>query len=356
MTHTLANMFEKKHVCVIYCLDKHAVDRKAILPVLSPSVDVILGGTSSLTLQDVLIKYDIDVVINQSGHLRVPMKLLLEAKRNLPKVKIISVYHNKPGLESGGLHLKDFLNLKKAIRKCKSIYQMRYVYARTDIYGLLSAWFLEDFERYTLLTKPKKIRYFPNPKTVSLPVDWKKTEWTKEIIYVGRIDCRQKRIDRILDVWSLLYPKFSDWSLYIVGDGTDRCLMEKKASDMGLKNVFFEGFKNPEPYYRRASISLMTSDYEGFPMTVVESMSFGVVPVVGKSFLALNDMITDGFDGVMVPMETGFNPDIMAEKVACLMNDAVLLRKMSSNAIVSSRKFDVDVIANKWEEIFTHGS
>lgn len=32
----------------------------------------------------------------------------------------------------------------------------------------------------------------------------------------------------------------------------------------GLQRVFFEGTKNPEPYYNEASIFMMTSSFEGW--------------------------------------------------------------------------------------------
>ena len=44
----------------------------------------------------------------------------------------------------------------------------------------------------------------------------------------------------------------------------------------------------------------MTSIYEGFPMTLLECQSFGVVPLLYNSFSAAVDIIDDGINGYLI--------------------------------------------------------
>jgi glycosyltransferase involved in cell wall biosynthesis len=65
---------------------------------------------------------------------------------------------------------------------------------------------------------------------------------------------------------------------------------------MGLKRVNFEGYRNPQPFYKRASIFVMTSANEGFPMTLIEAQQNGCVPVVMNSFSALREIIQNNIN------------------------------------------------------------
>lgn len=75
----------------------------------------------------------------------------------------------------------------------------------------------------------------------------------------------------------------------------------EKVIQLKLNNVLFEGFQSPLEYYKRASLLILTSEYEGFPLVLAEAMSFGVIPVVYGSYSAVYDIISDGVDGVILP-------------------------------------------------------
>ena len=62
---------------------------------------------------------------------------------------------------------------------------------------------------------------------------------------------------------------------------------------------------------KRAPILCMTSNYEGFPMVLVEAMQYGCVPFAFDSFPSLYDIINDGINGVIVP---AFDEDSYAKK------------------------------------------
>ena len=53
---------------------------------------------------------------------------------------------------------------------------------------------------------------------------------------------------------------------------------------------------------------MMTSAFEGFPMTLVEAQQCGVVPVVMDSYLSLHDIVETGYNGIIVSNEdlTGY--------------------------------------------------
>ncbi|WP_295057648.1 glycosyltransferase, partial [uncultured Fibrobacter sp.] len=171
----------------------------------------------------------------------------------------------------------------------------------------------------------------------------------KEIIYCGRIDFNQKRVYRLIDVWSFLEPIFPDWRLTIVGDGDARKDVENRANTLKLQRVSFEGFQKPIEYYKRASILALTSEYEGFPLVLAECMSFGVVPCVYDSFAAVRDIIVDGENGLIVEKEGDkFSAKEMASRLTTIMSDGQKLDAMAQRAIETSKRYSIDSVYEQW--------
>jgi glycosyltransferase involved in cell wall biosynthesis len=121
-----------------------------------------------------------------------------------------------------------------------------------------------------------------------------------------------------------------------------------------IKRIYFEGICEPEPYYSKASVLLLTSDFEGFPLVLAEAMSYGVVPVVYHSFLALTDIIADNQNGIIVEPNVGnvFNKVEMQDKLVRLIGDETQLRQLSKNAMAASENFSIDRIYQKWVDLF----
>ena len=315
-------------------------------------------------LRNILKENHINVVINQWGLPYVPCKVLNEAKEGMA-IKTIAIYHNSPDtnarIKDVEIALSETHNpLKKAMLYAKMFAfkqitsrSMKYVYQHTDLYMVLSPSFVKKFKEFTGITHPDHLQVLTNPVTIdSSSYDYSLSKKQKEIIYMGRIDYNQKRVYRVVDTWAKLESVFPDWKLTIVGDGTARKDIEKQVKEYGLKRVSFEGFQQPRPYYERASILLLTSEYEGFPLVLAECMSFGVIPVVYDSYSAVRDIIDNGKDGVVIPFcPNGYKADIAAKMVADVMENNEKRNAMAQAAIEKSKNYSVEEIYNKWLSI-----
>ena len=130
-------------------------------------------------------------------------------------------------------------------------------------------------------------------------------------------------------------------------------LVTKQVADYDLEHVSFEGFQQPKPYYERASILLLTSEYEGFPLVLAECMSFGGIPVVYDSYSAVRDIIDDGKDGVVIPYEkNGYDADKAAGMLAQIMQNDSLRDMMAHAAIEKSKAYSVERIYQEWMRTF----
>lgn len=124
-------------------------------------------------------------------------------------------------------------------------------------------------------------------------------------VTVARIDNHQKRIDRIVKVCKRLqeegYTNF-DWT--IVGEGGDSEAMCNLSNQLGIRNLYFVGLKtNPYPYIYHASASVLTSDYEGYSMTVKESQILGI-PTIITNYDAAKEAVTNGCEGIICDKST----------------------------------------------------
>lgn len=102
-------------------------------------------------------------------------------------------------------------------------------------------------------------------------IDFKKNKNKKLFVFVGRLDDSSKKLKRAIN----LVKEISSIELLIVGDGPDRKMYEDFTKKCKVENrVTFVGSKeNPYPYMNEADYVILTSDYEGFPVTYLEAIT-----------------------------------------------------------------------------------
>lgn len=95
------------------------------------------------------------------------------------------------------------------------------------------------------------------------------------IMTLGRIE-KEKGQDIIPEVAQSLKEKGIIFKWYLIGDGTQKKVIEEDVNKRGLsENVIFLGTKsNPYPYLRQADIYVQTSVHEGFCITLAEAKIF----------------------------------------------------------------------------------
>lgn len=368
VTAILANEFSARGHAV------HVVSFEQVTEKPSPALDErvtlhrlsypVSSRSNRDALRDILATCRIDVIINQWCLPFHVTRLCRKAMRGLP-CRLLAVHHNAPDCNARleGLRMRmartgnpvNRASLRLLLKGCAMATgaSLRYVYAHSDRYILLSDSFHQAFRNITGLKDTGKLLTIPNPITVENPeFRYEPGLKKKEVLFVGRLEPNQKRVSRVLETWALLEPCFPDWTLRLVGDGPEKRSLQEFCEEHRLKHVSFEGFQNPAPYYEQASLLFLTSEYEGLPLAMVEAMSFGVSPIVYGSFSAAYDLVDHGKDGCILPAAGGFQAHRMAEMAAGLMREPAALRAMARNAIAKSRKFTREHIIPQWEKAF----
>ena len=290
----------------------------------------------------------------------------------LPSIKVVNVFHGAPAFEIVPLrwniityrlshNIDTRWTLKQAIlqlammvlpksyllKKLRPKYARPYESARKIV--VLSQ---EAIGNYQSIAQGRLNDFIAIPNTCSfdnieIPHDKYRN---KEVLVVARLDDWHKRISEILYIWENVQKdqRFCDWVLRIVGDGIDAPFYKDFVKNKKLTNVIFEGQQKPLPYYQQASIFLVTSACEGFPMTILEAQQCGCVPISYNSFAAATDLIMDGSNGILVENN---NRHLFVEKLRNLMLNDQLRQEMSMQCIESSHRFTVENVATLWNNL-----
>lgn len=365
VTHVLSSHFENKGY-VVHFLSLSGGEnldvRQSILPIQTSANN----EANREFLRTFLANNQIRIIINQDGLNPDMTQLVLSCKSK--GVKVLSVAHNsitgaiqhyrysrrdlfKCNHLGWILPIFDCEPLKDALLWAfKRTHKSHFCYAivKSDRYILLSERYMPELEFVTDGFDKKKVIAICNPCTLTAnKIDCAQKE--KVLLYVGRIDMAQKRNDLLLEIWKNVSKIVKDWHLVIVGDGPDLEKLKAKSKKMQIKNVEFVGQAEPSEYYRKASLFAMTSAFEGLPLTLVEAMTHGVVPIAFDSFASLQSIIDDGVNGKVI---RPFNMNDFASNLIELMNNNQLRDILSSNCLIKAKYFSLDVIGQKWLDLF----
>jgi len=189
------------------------------------------------------------------------------------------------------------------------------------------------------------VHVIPNP--LVLEHNHKNIQRQKMILAVGRLDTN-KGFDQLLKAFSQLNAK--EWHVVILGEGPERSNLEKKILEYNLeKNVFMPGrVTDVEEYYKKASIFVLSSKSEGFPMALCEAMGYGCASVAFDCLTGPSDIIENKKNGILV--EVG-NIDKLSESIQYLIDQPKEREELGKNAKNIISELNIDKITIKWHKI-----
>lgn len=332
-----------------------------------PDRQNINSDSNMLAILDYVANRNIHVIINQGPFWR--------GTRRLHDVgcKLVSVLHYAPTFkiannknaidrlyrESSGKSV--LYRIKTFVRHSFRDYFAIRDFYRDDCPGLVET--VENSDAFVLLCNPyiaelKKILRLKasdnlyaihNPIAVPKDSGAPLREKTRSLLFVGRLTAWDKRVDRMLYMWSELQKEYADWRLYIVGDGEERDSLEALARTLGLERVEFTGYKDPRPYYRDADILCMTSSSEGYPMVILEAASFACPSIAYGVSSGVRELIKNGSTGFVVEP---FQKDEYMRRLRLLMDNQPLRESMGRNAYASLSEYGIDEIGKQWIDLF----
>lgn len=227
--------------------------------------------------------------------------------------------------------------------------QYKEIYENTDAFGALFDEYAQSIAHAIGIKNigNSKLCTLQNPihSTIQIPIDGPRE---KRIIYVGRLSHRDKRVDRLLLVWSKVHETHPDWSLLIVGNGDDRERLEQIAETLQLPRVKFNGFTaNPEEIYSKSEILCLTSEYEGCPMVLLEAQQYGCATIAFDCSAGIRKILSPVWkNGVYVSNK---NIKAYAKSLSRLMDDNNLRKKIQRSGLDNVKRFSIEESARQYD-------
>lgn len=320
----------------------------------------------SVKLIDLNVNYSEDngknVVAKSLGYLRrrrLHKERLTELLVNEKADIVISLY---PSESSFIPEIKDGSKKVLELHFCKFF---RLQYNRKGLLGLIDKFrtiqderIVKRFDKFVVLTDEDKENWGNLQNILAIPnaslamFDKSSDLLSKRVIAVGRLDY-QKGFDRLVKAWDIVWKTdlFTDWRLDVFGQGEWQDMLQKMIDERGLSSCFRLNRPTNDigKEYADSSLIVMTSNYEGFGMVLVEAMSCGVPAVAFDCQCGPRDIVCHGERGLVVK-----NGDIdgLAEAMMTLMREEKLRKRMGENAKKVVETYSEERVMRMWMELF----
>ena len=230
------------------------------------------------------------------------------------------------------VYIKNFFNYDlRLIEKIKE---------EIDKFIFLSKFDLEIFREKLKLNK-EKIKVIRHSSEVELFFEDK--EKNKNLIMVARLQNNHKRFDLVIKAMK----KLQEFNIKIYGDGPDKENLQALIAQEKVENVYLMGGTNKiQEALDKASIFIMTSDFEGYGITNIEAMRRGLPIILRNTFEAAQDIIVDNQNGILLAKE--WNEDQFIEAIYKIYNN---YEYYSKNALILARRYNSEVIKEEWRKI-----
>ena len=139
------------------------------------------------------------------------------------------------------------------------------------------------------------------------------------------------------------------WTLRIVGDGPERESLEALVRSLDISDTveFTSSVSDVETHYREASIFCLSSRYEGFPMVLLEAISFGL-PVVSFDCDTGPAEVLEGTGGKLVAQG---NVEKLAKELLSLMDSPEERMAISALSQAKAKLYQSNLILGEWVRV-----
>ncbi|GGG00526.1 glycosyltransferase [Paenibacillus aceti] len=206
-----------------------------------------------------------------------------------------------------------------------------------------------------------KIKFMPNGITLGSFGQGRDKEWLADELgiaadsfvwlAVGRL-VPEKDYPNLFAAFTAVLKQYPGSVLLVAGTGPERPALEKQCRELGIEDqVKLLGLRKDIPALMRfADAYVMSSQWEGFPMVLLEASASGL-PMVVTDVGGNREAVLDGVSGLLVPPEDSQQlSDRMLEMMSLSTVELAAMGEQARKHV--SERFDMEVIVTQWTRIY----
>ena len=200
---------------------------------------------------------------------------------------------------------------------------------------------------------------FSNTKAIYNPIVNQEIVFKKPIdlpdnylLFVGRLEENVKNFTLLLEAFLQSKIHEDGICLVILGEGPSQAFITNKIIKLGLeKSVLLVPFvQNPIPFIQHARAVVLSSYFEGFPMSLLEALSVGTPVISVDCETGPREIIQNKYNGLLVE---NHNPKVLADAMRIMITNENLYQTCKNNAKKSVEHLSLETIAKQWQQLLT---
>jgi len=264
----------------------------------------------------------------------------------IPSFNFLAIRYCHQSMKIIGQEHKSFnvhsLNIQNLIKK---------LYNKLNYLTVLTK---DDYKRYKELNilKENKIKIQPNATNIPPEIPKNLITRPKRIISLARF-VPDKRLDLLIESFNIVHKKHPEWILDIFGAGPEKDKLIAQIKDLNLSKVIsiYPSTSNVEMELSNSSIFALTSQNEGFGMTIIEANSQGVPVVAFNIPNGPRELIQDKKTGLLAKP---FDIYDFADKISFLIENPHIREEFGQEAYLFVKEnYSINHIGKKFETLLS---
>jgi glycosyltransferase involved in cell wall biosynthesis len=206
-----------------------------------------------------------------------------------------------------------------------------------------------DVEAYAELLGERAPRLARIPNTVKPLIGPPADPDAKVLLAAGRYTS-QKGFDVLIPAYAKVAAARPDWHLRLCGRGRDTQKLRELIAEHGLEDhvTLAPPAEDLPGEMERASIYVLSSRYEGFPLVLLEAMGKGMAVVAFDCPTGPADIIRDAENGLLVPH---MDREALGAAMLRMIEDDGLRHRCGQAARTAADGYTLEAVGPMWDAL-----